>query len=422
MTWLPKSVVCLRYYDRFRFRSDLLASLILALEAFPFCIAIAITSGLPAVYGVSGAVAASLVASALGDSKIRVSAPSLVFIVVASSVVAREGISGLFLSTLLAGVLLIFFGAIKVGVAIQKLPRPLTVGLSTGVAFLLVIKTLPGLLGISTQAATDGMPWGPLRHLREVSQVESRALFLGLAALILIGSIKMTIRHLPAGLLVMATGALLVRFGHLAVPAVGIVQPALFSWHVRTAFRPELLSSVISHAFMIAVLVAIESLQATNVASDLTGEGVNPNIELAVQGGANIAAALVGVLPVCGNPSYTSKNVLFGAQTPTAGILQSLFLTGILLLVAPVLGFVPLPVIAALIFSSVWSMQHWKELPRLFKIGWAQVAAWIAISLLTIIDLTTAIAVGVLVTMFLYIRNYKKMSLSRIRNQPADAN
>jgi MFS superfamily sulfate permease-like transporter len=91
-------------------------------------------------------------------------------------------------------------------------------------------------------------------------------------------------------------------------------------------------------------------------------------------------------------------------------------------LVAPVLGFVPLPVIAALIFFSVWSMQHWKELPRLFKIGWAQVAAWIAISLLTIIDLTTAIAVGVLITMFLYIRNYKKMSLSRIRNQPADAN
>src|SRR5712691_9999927 len=133
MTWLPKSVVCFRYYDRSRFRADAVAAFLLSLQIFPLAIAIPIAIGIHPLYGISCAVAASLLASVFGDSKIRVSAPNVIFIAVASSIVAREGILVLSLSTLSAGVLLMFFGAIRLGAAIQVLPRAVTLGFTTGI-------------------------------------------------------------------------------------------------------------------------------------------------------------------------------------------------------------------------------------------------------------------------------------------------
>src|SRR5712692_2741639 len=138
MTWLPKSVVCHSYYDRFRFGSDALAALLLSLQIFPLAIAIAIATGVHPLYGISCASIAALLASVFGDSKIRVTAPNVVFVAVGSSIVAREGILALSLSTLLAGILLVFFGAIGLGAAIRMLPRPVVVGFSTGIAVLVV--------------------------------------------------------------------------------------------------------------------------------------------------------------------------------------------------------------------------------------------------------------------------------------------
>lgn len=136
MTWLPKFVVCLSYYDRFRFRSDAFAALVLALQIFPLAIAIAVATGVHPLYGISCTAIVGLLASALGDSKIRVTAPNVVFVAVASSIVAREGILALSRSTLLAGVLLLCFRAIGLGAGIRMLPRPVVVGFSTGVAVL----------------------------------------------------------------------------------------------------------------------------------------------------------------------------------------------------------------------------------------------------------------------------------------------
>ncbi|MGA8151393.1 MAG: SulP family inorganic anion transporter [Terriglobales bacterium] len=143
MTWLPKSVVCLSYYDRFRFLSDAFAALVLALQIFPLAIAIAVATGLHPLYGISRAAIAGLLASVFGDSKIRVTAPNVVFVAVASSIVAREGIIALSLSTLSAGVLLVFFGAIGLGAGIRMLPRPVVVGFSTGIAVLVVSHKSP---------------------------------------------------------------------------------------------------------------------------------------------------------------------------------------------------------------------------------------------------------------------------------------
>src|SRR5713226_9764958 len=149
MTWLPKSVVCLSYYNRFRFRSDAFAALVLALQIFPLAIAVAVAIGVQPLYGISCTAIAILLASALGDSKIRVTAPNIIFVAVASSIVAREGILALSLSTLLAGVLLTFVGAIGLGAGIRMLPRPVVVGFLTGIAVLVVSQQVPNLLGVS---------------------------------------------------------------------------------------------------------------------------------------------------------------------------------------------------------------------------------------------------------------------------------
>ncbi len=408
MTWLPKSVVCLSYYDRFRFGSDALAALLLSLQIFPLAIAIAIATGVHPLYGISCASIAALLASVFGDSKIRVTAPNVVFVAVGSSIVAREGILALSLSTLLAGILLVFFGAIGLGAAIRMLPRPVVVGFSTGIAVLVVRQRVPDLLGIGPQIVADPIPRAGLTLARYPVQIEPHAIILAVATLILIMACRIASRHVPASLIAVIMGALLVKFGHFPVRTIeSLFGSDLRSFHLHPvgASRVGHLGSILTQGFAIAVLVAIESYHAMGLAANLTGERFNSNGELFVQGGVNVVSAFAGGLPASGVPSHTLDNARLGAQTPIAGILQAVFLVVFLLLVAPLLRFIPLPVISALILSSVFRMTNWQEVLRLIQVPRIQAAAWVATSLLMIVtDFPIAIAVGMLIGMFLYIR------------------
>ena len=408
MTWLPKFVVCLSYYDRFRFRSDAFAALFLALQIFPLAIAIAVATGVPPLYGVFCAAIAGLLASVFGDSKIRVTAPNVVFVAVASSIVAREGILALSLSTLLAGVLLVFFGAIGLGAAIRMLPRPIVVGFSTGIAVLVVSQRVPDLLGIGPQIVADPVPRAALTLIRYPAQIDPHTIILALSTLILITVCRRASRYIPTSLIAITTGALLVKFGHFPVRTIESLFGSdlrSFHLHMAGAFRLDLLSSILAQGFAIAVLVAIESFQAMGLAANLTGERFNSNGELFVQGVVNIASAFAGGLPASGVSSHTFDNARLGAQTPIAGILEAVFLVVSLLLMAPLFRFIPLPVISAIILSSVFSMTNWQEVLRLMEVPRIEAAAWVATSFLTIVtDLPIAIAVGMLIGMFLYIR------------------
>jgi sulfate permease, SulP family len=410
MTWLPKSVVCLSYYDLRRFRSDVFAALILSLQLFPLAIAIAIASGLHPFYGIYCAAIAGLLASAFGDSKIQVSAPNIVFIAVASSIVARQGVLGLSLSTLLAGVLLMFFGAIGLGGAIQVLPRPVALGFSTGIAVLVVSQELPDLFGISSQILGDQASRGALRVLQHITQIEPHAAILAIAASILIIACRRKVRYLPAGLIVTIVGALLVKFGHFPVRTIEVLYESNltpFHLHPIRSFKVDLLGSILAQAFAIAVLVALESLQAMGTASSLTGEHISADGELFVHGGMNIASAFAGGLPASGVSSYTSESADAGAQTPIAGIMQAVFLVVFLLLMAPLVRFIPLPMISAMILASVCGMTNWWEIPQLMKGRRIEAGAWLATSFLTIAtDLPIAITAGMLIALFLYVRKH----------------
>lgn len=407
MTWLPKFAVCLSYYDRFRLRSDAFAALFLALQIFPLAIAIAVATGVSPIYGVLCAAIAGLLASVFGDSKIRVTAPNVVFVAVASSIVAREGILALSLSTLSAGVLLVFFGAIGLGAGIRKLPRPVVVGFSTGIAVLVVSQQVPALLGIGSQIVAHPAPRAALTLIRYPGQIEPHAIILVFSTLILITACRRA-RYVPASLVAIITGALLVKFGHFPVHTIGSLfgsDSMSLRVHLAEVFRLDLLGSILAQGFAIAVLVATESYQAMGLAAKLTGERFNSNGELFVQGGVNVACAFAGGLPTSGISSHTFDNARLGAQTPIAGILQAVFLVVTVLLMAPILRLIPMPVISALILSSVFSMTNWREVLRLMKVPSIEAVAWVATSVLTLVaDLPIAIAVGMLIGMLLYIR------------------
>ena len=408
MTWLPKFVVCLSYYDRFRLRSDAFAALVLALQMFPLAIAIAVATGVHPLYGISCTAIVGLLASALGESKIRITAPNVVFVAVAASIVAREGTLALSLSTLLAGVLLVFFGAIGLGAGIRMLSRPVVVGFSTGIAVVVVSQRVPDLLGLGSHIVADPVPRAGLTLLRYPVQIEPHAIILAVATSILIMACRIASRQVPVSLIAVTMGALLVKFGHFPVRTIESLFGSdlrSFPLHPGGAFRVDHLGSILAQGFAIAVLVAIESYQAMGVAADLTGERFNSNGELFVQGGVNVASAFTGGLPASGVSSYTFDNGRLGAQTPIAGILQAVFLVVLLLLMSPVFLFIPLPVISALILSSVFSMTNWKEVLGMMEVPRIEAAAWVATSLLTIVtDLPIAIAVGMLIGIFLYIR------------------
>ena len=415
MTWLPKSVVCLRYYDRFRFRADVFAALLLAVQLFPMVIAIAIASALPPLYGICCAAVASFLASGLGNSKIRISGPNVVFVALASSLVAREGVLGLCLSTLIAGVLLMFFGAIGLGAAFQRLPRPVAVGLFTGIAVLVVIREVPELLGIGSEVAANEIYRGALSVVRQFTHIDPHALFLAIVALVLIMACRWKIGRMPAGLIAIAAGALLVKYGHFPVRTVETLYgSAPMSFHLLAAglMKPDIVRTVLGPAFAMAVLVGLESLKAIETASSLSGEESHPDAELLVHGGINVGCAVLGGLPASGVSSYTSENAHLGAQTPLAGMLQAVFLVVLLLASAPLVHFIPLPVISAIILLAVCSMDHWREIPLLIRLKWTGVAVWLTVSILTIVaDLLAAISIGILSGMFLHIRNERMLGL-----------
>jgi SulP family sulfate permease len=188
----------------------------------------------------------------------------------------------------------------------------------------------------------------------------------------------------------------------------------MFPLHLAGVLKFNSFGRIIAPAFAIAVLIAVESLQAIDVATSLTGESTNPDGELLLQGGGNLTSAFVGGLPVSGVSADTLENVPLGAQTPVGGVLQAVFLVVFLLIAAPVVQFTPFPVISAVILSSLFSMTMWREILQLMKAQHLEAASWAATSLLTILaDLPTAVSVGMLIGMSLYLRKLRERTRAK---------
>ncbi|MDH4065118.1 MAG: SulP family inorganic anion transporter, partial [Acidobacteriota bacterium] len=406
--WLPRSILALSRGYRLRtFTQDAVAGITVGLVALPLAMAFAIASGLTPQAGIYCAIITGFLVSALGGSRYQIGGPTGAFVVVVSGIVAQYGLDGLFMCTLMAGVMLVAMGLTGTGSAVKYIPRPVIVGFTNGIALVIASTQFRDFLGLSIEVPGDFLDRLEVigAHLADVSWP---SILLGTGSLVAILLCNRFAPRVPGYIVALFGGTLVALAAGLDVASIGSrfggIPSGLPALHVPQ-FRPRLMLQLLSPAITVAMLGAIESLLSAVVADRMGRDRHNPNTELVAQGVANIVSPLFGGLPATGAIARTATNIRSGARTPVAGMLHAITLLGVLLFAAPLAAHVPLPVLAAILFVVARNMGEWGEIRDLLKQSYTDIAVWLATFLLTVLaDLTVAVEVGMVLAALLFIR------------------
>src|SRR4051812_39334154 len=405
--WTPKLVLALTHYSAQDFVADLIAGLTVGLVALPLAMAFGIASGVPPEAGIYTAVVAGFLISALGGSQVQIGGPTGAFVVIVAGIIAKFGVSGLLMVTLMAGVILIVMGATGFGTAVKFIPRPVTIGFTNGIAVLIASTQIKDFLGLKT----GPVPSEFLDRMRlifaTISTVQWPALALASASLGIILLWPRVTRRVPGSIVALLGATLAIVIFGLPVETIGSkfggIPTGLPSFSIPQ-FRPELIIPLLPSALTVAFLAAVESLLSAVVADSMSGDRHNSNVELIAQGIANLASPLFGGIPATGAIARTATNIRSGARSPVAGIVHALTLLAILLIAAPLARFVPLATLAAVLFVVAYNMGEWREIGTILRLSHADKAVWVATFALTVFaDLTIAVEVGIGLAALLYI-------------------
>src|SRR5229473_2884820 len=406
--WLPRSFSSLKDYTWHKFAADALAGVTVGLVALPLAMAFAIASGVAPQAGLYCAIVAGFLISALGGSTTQIGGPTGAFVVVVFGIVARYGLDGLFMCTLMAGVMLVILGVTGLGTAVKYIPRPVVVGFTNGIAVIIASTQIKDFFGLKI----DKVPGEFLarmeiliRNFRSLSPLETG---LGILALVLILVCMRFVKRVPGYIVALFGGTALIMILKLPVETIGTRFggiPSGFPGMKIPHFHFDLLRPLISPAITVAMLGAIESLMSAVVSDRMSGDKHNPNVELVGQGIANIFSPLFGGLPATGAIARTATNIRSGAKTPVAGMVHALTLLAIVVFAAPLARFIPLSVLAAILLVVSYNMGEWGEIPELLKLSRMEVATWLVTFLLTVFaDLTVAVEAGMILAVLVFIR------------------
>jgi SulP family sulfate permease len=417
--WLPRSVQTFASgYSGRDFLADLIAGVTVGLVALPLAMAFAIASGLTPQAGIYCAIITGFIISALGGSRFQIGGPTGAFVVVVAGIIAKYGVDGLFMCTMMAGVMLVVMGLTGTGSAVKYIPRPVIIGFTNGIALVIASTQLKDFLGLTIDVPGEfiGRVEAVLANLGAVSR---DSVGLGAGTLVLLVVWSRVIKRVPAYIVALFAGTLAAAVLGLDVATVGSRFggiPAGLPHLQIPMFRPELILGLISPALTVAMLGAIESLLSAVVADRMGGDRHNPNTELFAQGVANIVSPLFGGLPATGALARTATNIRSGARSPVSGITHALTLLGILLFGARFAAYIPLPVLAAILFVVAWNMGEWQEIASIWKQTYADVLVWLVTFLLTMLaDLTVAVEVGMVMAALLFIRRVSRTTtVSRV--------
>jgi SulP family sulfate permease len=424
--FLPASVLALRDYTSQLFVSDLIAGVTVGLVALPLAMAFAISSGMTPQAGIYCAVVTGFIISALGGSYVQIGGPTGAFVVVVSGIVAQYGVDGLFMCTMMAGVLLVIMGLTGSGTAVRFIPRPVVIGFTNGIALVIASTQIKDFFGITFEGTVPGEFVGRMevlaRHAADAS-VPTTLVAIGVLALIIVWN--RLVPRVPGYIVALVGGTVVVALGNLPLETIGIrfggIPSGLPELHVPT-FRPDLFLTLLSPTLTVAMLGAIESLLSAVVADRMSRTRHNSNVELFAQGVANIVSPMFGGLPATGAIARTATNVRSGAKTPVAGIIHALTLLGILLFAAPLAASVPMAVLAAILLVVAYNMGEWHEIPELWKQGWTDRIVWLCTFALTVFaDLTVAVEAGMIIAALLFIRRVSATTtVSRVTPEYVD--
>ena len=406
--WLPKSVQCLKDYNSRKFSADVVAGITVGLVALPLAMAFAIASGVSPQAGLYTAIIAGFLISALGGSTTQIGGPTGAFVVVVYGIVARHGLDGLYMCTLMAGVFLVVLGVTGLGTAVKFIPRPVVVGFTNGIAVIIASTQIKDFFGLKVEKV-PGEFLARLELLaRNAGTFSMLETSLGVLALALILLFARYVKKVPGYIVALFIGTAIVAVFKLPVETIGTRFGGIPSGLPKLQipqFRVDLLRPLISPAVTVAMLGAIESLMSAVVSDRMSGDKHNPNVELVAQGVANIFSPLFGGLPATGAIARTATNIRSGAKTPVAGMVHALTLLAIILFAAPLARFIPLTVLAAILFVVSYNMGEWREIPELLKLSHLEIGTWAVTFFLTVFaDLTVAVEVGMILAALVFIR------------------
>lgn len=406
--WLPKLILCLREYSSKEFWPDLIAGITVGLVALPLAMAFSIASGLTPQAGIYCGIVTGFLISALGGSRFQIGGPTGAFVVVVAGIIMKYGVDGLFMCTMMAGVLLLVMGATGLGAAVKFIPRPVVLGFTNGIAVLIASTQIKDFFGLQVDKV-PGDFLGRMRALAHAFRTFSlEATTLAVCGMVVILLCARFLKRVPGYIVALLLGTIAVVALHLSVETIGTrfggIPSGLPHFDIPN-FRPDLILHLMSPAVTVAMLGAIESLMSAMVADQMGGDKHNPNVELMAQGVANIASPIFGGLPATGAIARTATNIRSGAKTPVSGIIHALTLLAVLVFAAPLAKYVPLAVLAAILIVVSYNMGEWAETAKLLKLSKSDISIWLITFGLTVLaDLTVAVEFGMILAALLFIR------------------
>jgi SulP family sulfate permease len=407
--FLPASVLALRHYSLQTFTSDLIAGVTVAFVALPLAMAFAISSGMTPQAGIYCAIVTGFLISALGGSYVQIGGPTGAFVVVVSGIIAEHGLDGLFMCTMMAGVVLVVMGLTGTGTAVRFIPRPVVIGFTNGIALVIASTQLRDVFGIALDGPAPGDFLGRMGVLIEnIGSASVATTAVGIGVLVLIVVWNRFVPRVPGYIVALLAGTMVVAVAQLPLETIGTRFggiPAGLPDVQIPRFRPDLILSLLSPTLTVAILGAIESLLSAVVADRMSGHRHNSNVELFAQGVANIVSPMVGGLPATGAIARTATNVRSGGRTPVAGMIHACTLLVILLFASRLAALVPMAVLAAILLVVAYNMGEWREIPELWKHGWTDRIVWLWTFGLTVLaDLTVAVEAGMIIAALMFIR------------------
>ena len=396
----PKIISTLKHYKQKQLVSDIVAGIIVAIIALPLSIALAIASGVSPERGLYTAIVAGFVIALLGGSRVNISGPTAAFATIVAGIVATEGLDGLVIATMLAGLILILFGLCRLGTLIKYIPHAITVGFTGGIAITIVVGQLKDFFGMTPAPGTNAVETAEkVEMLIESAPTFNLAAFLvGAVALGVLIVWQRFVKKIPGSLVVVLVGALAVGLFSMPVNTIGdlftisssLPKPAFpaLSWERILHLLPD--------AFTIALLAAIESLLSCVVSDGMIGDRHDSNTELIAQGCGNICSGLFGGIPATGAIARTAANVKNGGRSPISGIVHAVVLLLVLLVLMPYASWIPMPVIAAVLLMVAYNMSEWRSFVAICRTrSFVDILALFVTFVLTVVfNLVIAIVAG----------------------------
>ncbi len=409
----PKLFSVMKTYTKEQFIKDIIAGIIVAIIALPLSIALALASGVTPEKGIYTAITAGFVISFLGGSRVQISGPTAAFATIVAGIVAQNGMEGLIIATLMAGVILILMGLFRLGNLIKFIPYTITTGFTSGIAVTILVGQIKDFLGL--QIVTEEPLIETIEKLKAVFEfigtINMEAVIVGvvcLAVLILWPMLPGFFKKIPPSLIAVIVGIVMVKGIGMKVNTIGdlyVISNDLPKFSLP-GFSMETVKNVFPDAVTIAILAAIESLLSCVVADSMINSRHRSNMELVAQGAGNITSALFGGIPATGAIARTAANVKNGGRTPISGMVHAIVLLLILVVLMPYAALIPMPTIAAILFMVAYNMSEWRKFLHLVKTApKSDILVLVTTFVLTVVfDLVVAIEVGIIMAAILFMK------------------